>query len=98
MCHRQCSNKSLRRNTSILHFQPAVRIVSFRRSDNSVSQFGISIAAKWKPDNSMLAVTVCETISFVITPPDNKKKKKPSSSSRLTATGLRKMCSLHVAV
>ena len=38
--------------------QPAVRIVAFQRSQNSVSEFGANQVAQWKPDSSMLAVTV----------------------------------------
>ena len=41
---------------SVWFARPAVQIVSFRRSENSVSKFGENVQAQWKPDSSMLAV------------------------------------------
>ncbi|ELT93270.1 hypothetical protein CAPTEDRAFT_227272 [Capitella teleta] len=41
---------------SIWYCKPAVQIVCFRRSDNSVVEFGMNVCAKWKPDSSMIAI------------------------------------------
>ncbi|XP_013407525.1 RAB6A-GEF complex partner protein 1 [Lingula anatina] len=37
--------------------KPCVEILSFRRSENSVSEFGENRTAEWRPDSSMIAIT-----------------------------------------
>ena len=38
--------------------QPSVQIFCYRRSDHSVYEFGINQTAVWKPNSSMVAVSV----------------------------------------
>ena len=39
-------------------FQPSVEITCLWRSQSSLAEFGVNHLARWKPDNSKLAVTV----------------------------------------
>lgn len=42
-----------------LSFQPTVPIVYHKRSAESLQRLGVNVGVEWKPDSSMICISVC---------------------------------------
>lgn len=58
LCIHKRSAVKLKPVYHFIYFQPTVPIVFHRRNEESLERLGLNVGVEWKPDSSMLCISV----------------------------------------